>query len=248
MKTPAISLIIPMYNESSIIKDTASTLHEYMSKNFESYEILFSNDGSKDGCGDMVRAMELPSVRVVGYEQNQGKGCAVRTAMLEAKGEIVMFTDADLAYGTDVIKKAYDELISKPEASMLIGSRNLSKDGYEGYTAIRRIMSKAYIKVLCIIGGFKLSDSQCGCKAYRQTAAKDIFSRCKVDGFAFDFESIIWAQKLGYKIIEMPVKIINHRESTVRVFRDTARMLRDLVKIRTSVARECRKMQAERAK
>lgn len=244
MKTPAISLIIPMYNESSIIKDTASTLHEYMSKNFESYEILFSDDGSKDGCGNMVRAMELPGVRVVGYEQNQGKGCAVRTAILEAKGEIVMFTDADLAYGTDVIKKAYDELISNPEASMLIGSRNLSKDGYEGYTAIRRIMSKAYIKVLCIVGGFKLSDSQCGCKAYRQTAAKDIFSRCKVDGFAFDFESIIWAQKLGYKIIEMPVKIINHRESTVRVFRDTARMLRDLVKIRVNVSRECKAMKS----
>jgi dolichyl-phosphate beta-glucosyltransferase len=129
--------------------------------------------------------------------------------------------------------------MSSPEASMLIGSRNLSKDGYEGYTAIRRIMSKAYIKVLCIVGGFKLSDSQCGCKAYRQTAAKDIFSRCKVDGFAFDFESIIWAQKLGYKIIEMPVKIINHRESTVRVFRDTARMLRDLVKIRVNVSRDC---------
>ena len=103
-------------------------------------------------------------------------------------------------------------------------------------------MSKAYIKVLCIVGGFKLSDSQCGCKAYKQTAAKDIFSRCKVDGFAFDFESIIWAQKLGFKIIEMPVKIINHRESTVRVFRDTAKMLRDLVRIRTGVACECRKM------
>ena len=248
MTTPEITLIIPMYNENAIIADTARTLHEYMSSHFESYEILFSDDGSKDGCGETVRTLGLDSVRVVGYPDNHGKGCAVRTAMLEAKGEVVMFTDADLAYGTEVIRRAYDMLMSSPEASMLIGSRNLSKDGYEGYTAIRKIMSKAYIKVLCIVGGFKLSDSQCGCKAYRQTAAKDIFSRCKVDGFAFDFESIIWAQKLGYKIIEMPVKIINHRESTVRVFRDTAKMLRDLVRIRTGVARECRRMQAERTK
>ena len=246
MKTPAISLIIPMYNESSIIKDTASTLHEYMSKNFESYEILFSDDGSKDGCGDMVRAMELPSVRVVGYDQNQGKGCAVRTAILEAKGEIVMFTDADLAYGTDVIKKAYDELISKPEASMLIGSRNLSKDGYEGYTALRKLMSKVYIRILGLIGGFKLSDSQCGCKAFRGDVAKAIFSRCKVNGFAFDFESIMWAQKLGYKITEMPVKIINHRESTVHIVRDSVRMLRDLLKIRKSVNREFKAMNANK--
>ena len=238
METPMITLVIPMYNESSIIRDTAKTLDEYMRNNFESYEILFSDDGSKDGCGDMVRALELPSVRVTGYEKNHGKGCAVRHAMLEAEGEIIMFTDADLAYGTDVIKRAYDKLSADSESSMLIGSRNLSKDGYEGYTALRKLMSKVYIKVLCVVGGFRLSDSQCGCKAFKKDAAKAIFSRAKVDGFAFDFEGILWAQKLGYKISEMPVKIINHRESTVHIFRDTVKMLRDVSKIRRRVSKE----------
>lgn len=238
MKTPDITLIIPMYNEKEIICATAQTLHDYMSSHFESYEILFSDDGSKDGCGDLVRNMALPCVRVVGYPDNHGKGCAIRTAMLEAKGEIVVFTDADLAYGTEVIRRAYDELISRPEASMLIGSRNLSSDGYAGYTAMRKFMSKIYIKILGVIGGFKLSDSQCGCKAFRGAASKDIFSRCKVDGFAFDFEAIIWAQKLGYVIAEMPVKIINHRASTVHIFRDTFRMLSDLIKIRRRVGKE----------
>ena len=198
MNTPDITIIIPMYNENKIIQDTANTLHQYMSTHFESYEILFSDDGSKDGCGDTVRQMELPNVRVVGYPQNHGKGCAIRTAMLEARGRIVMFTDADLAYGEEVIGKFFDLLDNDDNASMLIGSRNLSKDGYEGYTLLRKLMSKAYIKLLGIIGGFKLSDSQCGCKAFKNVAAKDIFSRCKVDGFAFDFEGIIWAQKLGY--------------------------------------------------
>ena len=75
------SLCIPMYNESSIIKETAQTLHEYMSANFEDYEIIFSNDGSKDGCDKMVEEMNLPCVRVVGYEVNRGKGYAVRTAI-----------------------------------------------------------------------------------------------------------------------------------------------------------------------
>jgi dolichyl-phosphate beta-glucosyltransferase len=194
-----------------------------------------------------VNNLRLPNVRVVGYEQNHGKGCAIRTGMLEASGEIVMFTDADLAYGTDVIKRAYDTL-SKADANMLIGSRNLSKDGYEGYTFLRKVMSKVYIKVLCVAGGFKLSDSQCGCKAYKINAAKDIFGLCKVDGFAFDFESIIWAQKFGYKIIEMPVKIINHRESTVRIFRDTVKMLRDLVRIRRRVSRESRNIRCTKEK
>lgn len=241
MDNVKITLIIPMYNESSIIADTAKTLSEYMQNNFDSYEILFSDDGSKDGSADIVRELELPCVRVVGYEQNHGKGCAIRTGMLEARGEIVMFTDADLAYGTDVIKEAYDKL-SQADANMLIGSRNLSKDGYEGYTVLRKLMSKIYIKVLCMVGGFKLSDSQCGCKAYKGEAVKKIFERCKVDGFAFDFESILWAQKFGYKIVEMPVKIINHRESTVHILRDTFKMLGDLRKMKKRIKKESKEL------
>ena len=241
MDDPMITLIIPMYNESLIIADTAKTLSDYMQKSFDSYEILFSDDGSTDGCGDIVKKLDLPCVRVVGYEKNHGKGCAIRTGMLEAKGDVVMFTDADLAYGTDVIRRAYD-MLSGADANMLIGSRNLSKDGYEGYTALRKFMSKVYIKVLCIAGGFKLSDSQCGCKAYKGEAVKRIFERCKVDGFAFDFESILWAQKFGYKIIEMPVKIVNHRESTVNVVKDTFKMLGDLRRMKKRIKKESKEL------
>ena len=224
-----------MYNENSIIADTAKTLSEYMEKTFDEYEILFSNDGSRDGCDKTVEALGLPNVRVVGYPDNKGKGCAVRTAMLEADGDVVMFTDADLAYGTDVIKRVYDAFVESPDADIVIGSRNLSNDGYEGYTFIRKLASKTYIKVLCIAGGFKLSDSQCGCKAFRRDAVKKIFPRCEVNGFAFDFEAILWSVKLGMKIKEIPVKVINHRESKVRVLRDTFKMLRDLRKMKKRI-------------
>lgn len=224
-----------MYNEASIIEDTAKALSEYMSANFDDYEILFSDDGSRDNCGDMVNAMNLPNVRVVGYEQNQGKGCAVRTAMLESTGDVVMFTDADLAYGCDVIGRIYRIFDENKGTDIVIGSRNIAKDGYEGYTLTRKLASKAYIKVLCIAGGLKLSDSQTGCKAFSGKAAKDIFGRCEVNGFAFDFEAILWAQKLGYKFTEMPVKVINHRESKVRLIRDTFRMLRDLRKMKKRI-------------
>ena len=232
-----ISLCIPMYNEQSIIADTARTLHDYMSANFEEYEIIFANDGSKDGCDCTVEEMGLPNVRVVGYPDNRGKGCAVRTALLAAEGDIVMFTDADLAYGTDVIKRVYDTFAENPDADMVIGSRNLNKDGYEGYTLIRKIASKVYIKVLCFVGGFKLSDSQCGCKAFTRETVAEIFPRCEVNGFAFDFEAILWATKLGKKIKEMPVKIINHRESKVNVMSDTFKMLRDLYKMKKRIKR-----------
>ena len=223
-----------MYNESSIIEDTAKTLSAYMEANFDDYEILFSDDGSRDGCGDMVRALALPNVRVVGYEKNQGKGCAVRTAMLAAEGDAIMFTDADLAYGTGVIKEIYD-IFDKEPTDIVIGSRNLHRDGYEGYTLLRKLASKTYIKVLCIAGGLKLSDSQTGCKAFSAKAAKDIFSRCEVNGFAFDFEAILWAQKLGYKFKEMPVKIINHRESKVNLLKDAVKMLKDLRKMKKRI-------------
>ena len=231
-----------MYNEASVIKQTALALSDYMTKTFsaEGYEIIFSDDGSTDGSAAIVEELALPCVRIVSYpdKKNRGKGAAVRNAVLSSNGDIVMFTDADLAYGTDVIKKVADAFDSSPDASMIIGSRNLTGDGYSGYTITRKLASKAYIKVLGFVGGFKLSDSQCGCKAYRQGAARDIFSKCKVDGFAFDFETILRAQKYGYRIAEIPVKIVNHRESKVRVLRDTFKMLTDLSKIKKDIKKE----------
>ena len=229
------SLCIPMYNEEKIIADTARTLSEYMSENFDDYEIIFSNDGSRDRCGDVVRELELPCVKVIENEVNMGKGYAVRAAMLESQGDIVMFTDADLAYGTDVIGRVRDLFAQQPDTKILIGSRNISKDGYEGYTFIRKLASKVYIKMLCLMGGFKLSDSQCGCKAFSGDVAKEIFSRCEVNRFAFDFECLLWASKLKIKIREMPVKIINHRESTVNVWSDSFKMLRDVRKMKKRI-------------
>lgn len=233
-----ISVCIPMYNEASIIEETAKSLFAYMENSFGTdYEIVFSDDGSTDGTSDIVRALGLPPerVRVIGYPDNRGKGSAVREAVLASRGDIIMFTDADLAYGTDVIKRICDALEADETASLAIGSRNLASDGYDSYTFVRKLASKAYIKVLGIVGGFKLSDSQCGCKAYRADAGKRIFSECRVNGFAFDFETILRAQKAGLKIIEVPVRIINHRESKIHIFRDTFRMLGDLRRIKKDV-------------
>lgn len=233
-----LSLCIPMYNESAIIAETAKTLSAYMQANFSDYEILFSDDGSTDGSADIVRNLALPRVRVIGYADNRGKGSAVRAAMLAADGDVIMFTDSDLAYGTDVIRRVWDRMTDDGAPDVLVGSRNISEDGYEGYTFSRKIASKAYIRLLCAVGGLRLSDSQCGCKAFSGAAAKAIFSRCEVNGFAFDFEAILLAQKLGYSIGELPVKVINHRASKVRLISDACRMLKEISKIKKRVKKE----------
>ena len=231
------TVCIPMYNEARIIAETAKTLSAYMEANFEDYELIFSDDGSKDGSGDIVRGLGLPNVVVVGYPDNRGKGSAVREAMLASTGDAVMFTDSDLAYGTEVIKNVAEAFEQNPDCDLVVGSRNIGDDGYSGYTFVRKIASKAYIGVLKIVGGLKISDSQCGCKAFSGRAAKRIFSHCIVNRFAFDFEAILIAEKCGYKIKEIPVKIINHGESKVNVLRDSVKMIKDLTKMKKRISK-----------
>jgi len=241
-----------MYNESSIVADTVKTVFAAMEKLAVEldcdYEVLFSNDGSTDNCADIARdtAAEIGGDRIIvtGYEKNRGKGAAVRHAMLESSGDIVVCTDCDLAYGTDVVGEAVKRFAADAEGKtpdLVIGSRKLGGDGYEGYTFIRKLASKAYMIVLRVVAGFKMSDSQCGFKAYTGDAAHRIFSDIETDGFAFDQEVLMSAQALGMTIAEMPVKIINHRESKVSVLSDSFKMLRDLLRIKKTVRKRYRK-------
>ena len=231
-----VSLVIPMYNEGSIINEALATFSEYMKKTFEDFELIFVDDGSTDGCGDLVEAAydKDARIRLCRYTPNRGKGYAVRTGVLAAEGDLILFTDCDNAYGEDAVGALADTLV-QTGADIVVGSRNLSKDGYEGYTAIRKLASKTYIKVISIAAGFKLSDSQCGIKGFRRDIAKKIFSNCEVDRFAFDLEVIMIATKIGAKIAEMPVKIINHRESTVHIVRDSIKMLRDVRRMKKRI-------------
>ena len=237
-----VSVCIPMYNEAKIAADTARTLWDTMAENRRNYgwdfEILFADDGSVDDCADRVRAVAeqgMEEIRIVGYETNRGKGAAVREAVLASDGDIVIYTDCDLAYGTDVIAEAV--LRYRDGVDAVIGSRRLSGDGYEGYTPLRKMASAVYFGVLRTVGGFDLSDSQCGFKSFRGDVARRIFDKCQTNGFAFDFEVLLLAGKLHASIEEMPVRILNHRQSTVHLVRDSFRMLRDLLRIKKRVRR-----------
>lgn len=228
-----LSILIPMYNEAQTAKDCALKLKEKLESVFEKgeWEVVFCDDGSVDDCRKIVDGLHLDGIRTVGYEKNKGKGGAVRYGIMECKGDAIVYTDCDLAYGVDQPVELYNSL---GDNDICIGSRAIHPDGYTGYTAARKIMSKAYLKTISLISGFKHSDSQAGLKCLKRECARDIFSRCTVNGFAFDLEMLILADKLHYKVGEFPAKIICNRDrgSKVNPLKDSVKMIKDVMNIK----------------
>lgn len=233
-----ISVVIPMYNEAGVIGKSAQTLWDSLIRNFGpgNFEILFVSDGSSDGCDRIVGAFVEghPETKLIVYTPNRGKGYAVRQGMLAAKGDLVLFTDSDLAYGTDIIKVFYDSW-KKNGYDVLIGSRAMAGGGYDSYTFLRKFMSKAYLKVIGVAAGFHHSDSQAGLKAFSGEFAYRIFSLCQVDRFAFDLEALMIADRMKCKVGEIPAKVLFHGESKVSPVKDALNMLSQIRQIKKRV-------------
>ena len=239
-----LSVVIPAYNEETIFRATEKTLTEALTAMketgvFDDYELVFVSDGSTDATPALITeaAGADPRITPCIYSPNHGKGCAVRTGILASSGDYVLYTDCDLAYGTDVIADAVKQLTSTG-ADVLIGSRAIHPDGYAGYTPLRKLASKVYLRVLAAFAGFSLSDSQCGFKAMKGDCGRELFAKCTTDSFAFDFEFLIRAQRAKKSVTELPVTIVNHRASTVHVFRDGFRMLGDIRDIKKRIRAE----------
>lgn len=231
-----VSLVIPAYNEGAIIPDTIRTASAGLAGLAEEYEVLIVDDGSTDSTAQLVRSCGDPHVRLESYTPNRGKGCAVRTGMLAARGELVLCTDADLAYGVDVFAPLLERLRTG-QADLVIGSRRLGGTGYQNYPPLRIAASKCFGLLSRTISGLPY-DTQCGIKGYRRQAAQTIFSRCATDGFSFDFEVLMRADRLGLRVEQLPVSVINFRASKVNLVKDSLRMFGDVFRIRRAVRGE----------
>ena len=223
-----ISLVIPFYNEKEILADTAAKCLELQKKLPCLEEIIFVDDGSLDGGAECL--FEL-AVKLVSYPKNKGKGYAVRRGILASAGDVVLYTDCDLAYGLDVVEEAVTMLVDQ-KADIVCGSRRIAAGGYSAYPPVRRIASAGFAFLVRSTLGLGVSDTQCGFKCLAGEKARALFSSCVTDGFSFDLEVLGRAQKSGMKIVELPVEVQRHGQSKVRIFKDSLHMAREVFAIR----------------
>ncbi len=229
-----LSVIIPAYNEERRLPKTLEEIDKYLSRQGYDYEILVVNDGSKDRTVEIAKnlALKIKNLTVTGYEQNRGKGFAVRFGMLEAKGDYRLFTDADNSTSIDQIEKMWPEF--EKGFDIVIGSRDVKGAVLNPPQPwIRQIILgegfKLYRKIIIDLWG--IEDTQCGFKCFKKSAAENIFPKCKIDRFAFDPEILIIGKSLGKKIKEIPVYWKNDLESKVKL-KSMFSMALDLLKIR----------------
>ena len=243
-----VSIVIPAYNEESRVIPTLERIHEYFRRREMEFEIIVVDDGSKDNTVEAVRQWQknrlFPSplrgedegggeiVRIISHPVNKGKGAAVRTGVIEAKGDLILFSDADLSTPIEEfekLKKAIDD-----GYDVAIGSRGMpDSDVKVKQNLLRRMIGAmgSYVIKLLVIKTF--ADTQCGFKMFRAEKGKALFKRQKISGFAFDVEMLYRAVRKNYRVKEVPVVWINSSMSRVDALRDPLRVLRDLFRIRT---------------
>ncbi|MDD5571499.1 MAG: glycosyltransferase [Bacteroidales bacterium] len=230
-----LSLIIPVYNAESFILDVLISLTEWKKKNNFSVQIILVNDGSSDLTDSIVDSYiktKDSSIEMISYKLNRGKGYAVRTGMLAAKGKYRIYTDADIPFGFEVFNKMQYYLDFK-EFDVVIGDRTLPGSSY--ITEIPQIRKAGSIIYSFIVGRFVAGghfDTQCGIKGFRAETANDLFSVSKINGFAFDVELLYVSLKRNYDIKRLPVVLISQKGSSVKVLRHGFGMFIDLFRMK----------------
>jgi glycosyltransferase involved in cell wall biosynthesis len=234
----SISIVIPAYNEEARLPQTLERVLAYLSRTARGSEILIVNDGSQDRTAEIAAAfVRLHSggpVRLALLENpgNRGKGFSVRRGMLEARGEWVLFSDADLSSPIEECEKLLEEARSGGY-DVVIGSRALDRSLIGVHQSVfRENAGRIFNALMRLTTGLPFRDTQCGFKLFRRPAAREIFRRQRLERFGFDVEILYLARKLGFKTAEVPVRW-NHSEGTkVSMLGDSLEMLFDLWRVR----------------
>jgi dolichyl-phosphate beta-glucosyltransferase len=238
MNLPALelSIIIPAYNEESRLPRAFERIRSYLTKHSVTegrVEILVVDDGSSDGTARVVAewARELPGVRLISNGQNRGKGFSVRHGMLEAHGQVALFTDADLSAPIEEADKLFAALASG--ADVAIGSRALDRSLiFVHQSRLRELAGIIFNGFVRALTGLPFADTQCGFKAFRCDPCRIIFEQQRIERFGFDPEILFLAKRHGLRAVEVPVRWAHDPATKVHVLRDSLMMFSDLFYIR----------------
>jgi glycosyltransferase involved in cell wall biosynthesis len=231
-----LSLIFPAHNEERRLPPSLASADAYLEKQPYESEIIVVENGSQDLTAVVAEAFAAnhPRVRVL-REKGRGKGLAVRTGMLAARGEHRFFADVDLSMPIEELAKFlpprldnYDVAIGSREAP---GARRFNEPAY------RHIQGRVFSNLVKYFALPMFEDTQCGFKLFKARAAEDIFRVQVFDGMSFDVEALFIASQRGYKIVEVPIDWYYRSESRVHPILDPLRMLRDILVIRRTWAR-----------
>jgi dolichyl-phosphate beta-glucosyltransferase len=224
----ALTLIFPSYNEAERLPQTLAAYLAELPRRPGEVEVLVVDDGSTDQTFAVAEAIAARDdrVRVIRSQPNHGKGHGVRTGMLEATGELLVFTDADGSYGPGEVARVTAALADAPVA---IGSRPA---GWATGRPARRLASRLFNRAIQALLGLPFRDTQCGLKGFRRHAALELFGRARLDGFAFDAEILFLARRLGLAVTEVPVRAEVRDGSKVQLVVDALDMLGDVLRVR----------------
>jgi len=239
---PYLSIVVPAYNEERRLPGTLKAILEYLARQSYPAEVIVVDDGSEDRTAAVVEALmpDHPELRLI-RNDHRGKGYTVRTGMLAAQGQYVLFSDADLATPIVEVEKLLGYL--EQGYDVAIGSR-------EGLGAVRyhepwyrHFMGRVFNLLVRLLAVSGFQDTQCGFKAFRGPVAHDLFNQVQLYGAkaglvkggavtGFDVEVLFLAQKLGYRIREVPVQWFYGENTKVNPLRDSIRMFKDVLQVR----------------
>jgi glycosyltransferase involved in cell wall biosynthesis len=236
----SISIVIPAYNEEQRLPSTLSAVFSYLgAREWRFAEVLVVDDGSSDGTARVVEEFSRwhPQLRLLKNPGNRGKGYSVRHGVLEAGGEWVLFTDADLSAPIEELDKLLAACRER-RASVAIGSRALDRSLIVVHQSfLRENAGRIFNLLLRLATGLPFHDTQCGFKLFEVAAAREVFRRQRLERFGFDAEVLFIARLLGYHSLEVPVRWSHAEGTKVRMFRDSSAMFLDLARVRLNQIR-----------
>ena len=226
MSKVKISVIIPTFNRAEYLAECLDSLLE---QTIKPYQIIVVNNGSNDNTLGVVPKDR--NISILRNETNRGKGHSIKKGVLKSKNDLILFMDSDLATPMKELDNLYAYI--KNGYDVVIASRALKQSIITvKQPKYRQLAGQTFPFLVRFLTPLSLKDTQCGFKLLKRAAAQKIFKRLTIDRFAFDVEMLYIAQKLGYKIAEVPVTWIDQKGSKVKIIRDSIKMFFDLIKIR----------------